>query len=408
MKQDVTVRQLAARNKRLEELAALKDEFVAKVSHELRNPLTAIREGINLMLDEALGRITPEQRDYLRTVDENLDRLTALVTNMLDLSKIEAGRLQLVRRRLALGPLIAETLSSYKAMAGSRRIKLDLVPMPDVFADPHRVLQVLGNLFSNAVKFTDEQGIIIIALHEEAGAVGVTIRDNGIGIASDELPKLFQKFSQVGPADQRPKGTGLGLALCKELIESHHGRMRVKSELGRGAAFTFLLPRYTAQFALQESFHELAAVAATSEPQTLGVMALDADPLLPLVTDAQRLGGQRRHLEYLAELVRQCLRGDVVLDVEPRWVVVMMLSDARGVQAVVRRLRQALCERLAPPGTTTPVRIAFGAAMYPADGSTIQALLSRATTTLNSGLTTIDTQQGGDVNGEQSAHSLGG
>lgn len=378
------LRQLAARNKRLEELSALKDEFVAKVSHELRSPLTAIKEGISLVLDEALGAINAEQRDFLRTVDENIDRLTELINNMLDLSKIEAGRLPLIRRRLALGPLIATTLSSYKALAGPRQLKLDLVPVPDVFADPHRVLQVLGNLLSNAVKFTDEGGRITMSLREEEGDVAVSVQDTGIGIAPDELPRLFQKFSQVGPADKRAQGSGLGLVLCKELVELHQGRMRVASDLGKGSIFTVTLPRYASQSALRESVQELVELAKTSEEGTVGVIALDSDPLLPFLKDALA----PTPLLGVAELVRQLLhRGDIILDVEPRWVVILVLADAQGVRAIVARLRQALQERLALSPDAAANLMQFGAAMHPADGSDAQALFRNATQALNCGVT---------------------
>lgn len=375
---------LTAENKRLEELAILKDDFVATVSHELRSPLTAIKEGINLVLDEALGSINAEQRDFLGTVDENIDRLTELINHMLDLSKIEAGRLPLARRRLALGPLIATTLSSYKAIAGRRQLKMDLVPVPDVLADPPRVLQILGNLFSNAVKFTEDEGTITMALREQAGAVAVSVQDDGVGIAPDELPKLFQKFSQVGAANKRPQGSGLGLALCKELVELHKGRITVSSELGKGSTFMFGLPIYTTQLALQESFRELVEAAKASEAGTMGVIALDGGPLVPAL-DASSGGmgvceSPLERLEQLAELVRQSLhRGDIVLDVEPRWVVMLVLTDAAGVQAVVRRLRNALQERLTSPGKPGPGEAQFGAAMYPGDGMDIHTLFWKAT-----------------------------
>ncbi len=382
--------QLTAENKRLEELAVLKDQFVATVSHELRSPLTAIKEGINLVLDEALGSINAEQRDFLGTVDENIDRLTELINNMLDLSKIEAGRFPLVRRRLALGPLIATTLSSYKTMAGRRQLKMDLVPVPDALADPPRVLQILGNLFSNAVKFTEDEGTITMALREQDGAVAVSVQDDGIGIAPDELPRLFQKFSQVGTADTPPQGSGLGLALCKELIELHKGRITVSSELGKGSTFTFCLPIYTTQLALQESFRELVEMAKTAEEGTVGVIALDGEPLVPALA-ASTSESHLEHLEQLVELVRQSLhRGDIVLDVEPRWVVILVLAGAGGVQAVVQRLRKALQERLTSPGKPGPGLAQFGAAMYPGDGMDIHTLFWKATRTLNRGLTSVE------------------
>jgi len=245
--------ELRSANKRLVELGRIKDEFLAKVSHDLRTPLTAINEGISLMLEGALGGVNDEQRDFLAMVDQNLARLTELIGNMLDLSKVEAGRLAMVPARVALRPLIETTVKNYQTITGRRTVTVECDGVPDVFADPNRLLQVLGNLFSNAVKFTREDGRITFAAKPRNGQVAVSVRDDGEGIAKDDLPKLFQKFSQVGPESARLKGTGLGLVLCKELVEMHQGTISVSSEPGAGTTFTFTLPIYAPQPADEEA-----------------------------------------------------------------------------------------------------------------------------------------------------------
>ena len=253
-------KELQEMSKRLGELSRLKDEFIAMVNHELRTPLTSIKEGVSLLSDGVLGPINGQQQDYLKIVSRNVDRLTELISNLLNFSKIEAGLLQVVRRRTEVRELIQTAVDSYRPLAGSRLLKVEWAEVPAVFADPNRTLQVLGNLISNAVKFTPKEGAITLSVRGEGGHVAISVRDNGAGIASDDLPKLFQKFSQVGQGKSRPGGTGLGLALCKELVTLQKGEIWVQSELGRGSVFTFTLPVYT---------HDLAS--SKTPPKMIGV-----------------------------------------------------------------------------------------------------------------------------------------
>ena len=229
-------------NKRLTELVQLKDEFVASVSHELRTPLTAVKEGIALILNRAVGPLNDEQEDFLKTISENSERLAELINNLLDISKIEAGKFQLSRRRVALRPLIEKLLTTYRTLLGSRTVQANFEDVPEVFADPPRIEQVLGNLLSNSIKFTKPDGRIGITVQKQYGGVAVSIEDDGVGIAPEDLPKLFKKFSQVG--EKHFQGTGLGLALAKQLVEMHQGSIFVASKAGKGSKFTFTLPVY--------------------------------------------------------------------------------------------------------------------------------------------------------------------
>lgn len=244
---DITEKKLAEEalriaNARLAELVALKDEFVASVSHELRTPLTAIKEGVSLIIDRVVGPLNEEQEDFLKTIDESVNRLNELINNLLDLSKIEAGRFRLFRQRTSLPKVIDTLLASYKTISGHRTVQTVAQDVPDVFADSDRLLQILGNLFSNAIKFTQDNGTIIISAQKKEGYVAVSVEDNGVGIAKEDVPKLFKKFSQVGK--KQAQGTGLGLSLVKQLVEMHQGTIFVTSKPGKGACFTFTLPIY--------------------------------------------------------------------------------------------------------------------------------------------------------------------
>ena len=363
--------QLRAANRRLEGLAVLKDELVAKVSHELRTPLTSIKEGLSLLLDNALGATTPEQRDFVQTMDADIDRLAELINNMLDLSKIEAGRMRLQRRRVNIADLVEATVRSYRTISGKRVIEQQTNgPLP-VFADTNRLLQVFGNLFSNALKFTkDDGGRIMFTVGMRGAQVAVSVQDNGPGISPEDLPKLFQKFSQVGTQNpERPRGTGLGLLLCKEFVELHHGRIEVASTLGRGTTFTVLLPAYSDAFALRESVRELLDQGGSN--QTVGLVAIDAE--LVIKDEPERTAA----LERLAEEVRHSLhRGDAVLAMEPYWVVVVAAIDHDGLAAILARLRKSLAQA---------AQLRFGAAEYPADGKDAEALFACASTALDQG-----------------------
>jgi len=247
---------------------------VSIVSHELRTPLVSVKGALDLVLDATLGPINDEQHEYLDIVQGNVNRLSELITTILDVSKIESGRLSLVRQRMDVPQLIEASLKSYKGLSGSRTFTADLAPVPAVFADPSRILQVVSNLLTNAVKFTPEQGTITVAVAPQDGMVAVSVQDTGVGIAEGDLPKLFQKFSQVGEKEAKRTGTGLGLVLCKQLIELHRGTIAVSSELGKGTRFTFTLPPYTTPFVLQESLEELLEAAKRTQQDAVAVIAL--------------------------------------------------------------------------------------------------------------------------------------
>jgi signal transduction histidine kinase len=353
-------RSLQDANRRLQELALLKDEFVAKVSHELRTPLTSIKEGLNLLLDNALGDTNAEQRDFLTTMDQDIDRLTELINNMLDIAKIEAGRMRLARRRLTLGQVVSTVVPSIQRIAGRRTITVEGAADLETYGDRNRLIQVLSNLLSNAVKFTPEEGRITVRSWRRDGEVGLDVEDTGAGIAPADLGRLFQKFSQVGPQDPaRPRGTGLGLVVCKELVELHGGTIEVRSDVGRGTTFTVRLAAYSDEQALAATFRDLQTLAQ-SEGRGVALIALNAKSVV-----ADREGRER-----LADEVRRNVhRGDIVLTLDPAWIVVLAVTEVEGIAAIARRLDAALGQ----PG------LRWGGAYAPRDGVTAAGLFARAT-----------------------------
>ena len=331
------------------------------------------------MLDQALGPINEDQQTFLTDVAENIDRLTELINTMLDLSKIEAGRLRLERKPVDLRGLVDTTVKNYRALAGRRALVTDISHSVDAYADPDRILQVLGNFVSNAIKFTREDGTIRVIVHAQDGQVAVSICDDGAGMAAEDLPKLFKKFSQVGGGHTKCKGTGLGLSLCKELIELHQGTVSVAAELGKGSAFTFTLPCYVPRLALEEQFKErLDAVAQTSA--SIGVIAVHLQQAIEAKRRVTPAASEQALMEEAMDALRQHLRReDSVVAIDPAWVVMLVAADVESVRGLVERLRAPLDE-WAMNGTAGRQRGAFptGMALYPADGTTVTELLAAA------------------------------
>lgn len=224
----------------VKEMNRLKDEFIDTVSHELRTPLTVIKEGVSLFQDQVVGSLDAEQRGFLTAVADNVALLSGLIDTTLDLSKIEAGQLRLKKESLDLADFIPTCVADHQPLIGHRTVELHLGSVPAVFADALRVRQILSNLLSNAIKFTEDAGTIQVTLESSDGSVVLSIQDDGVGIAAGDIPKLFKKFSQVG--ENFSQGTGLGLALCKHLVEMHGGSIRAVSAFGKGSTFTFTLP----------------------------------------------------------------------------------------------------------------------------------------------------------------------
>lgn len=258
-------RALAAKNTELQRATQLKNEFLANMSHELRTPLNSIIGFSDLILSEAVGPINEQQQDFLSAILRNGRHLLGLINSVLDLSKIEAGRMTLelvsTDMRDAITQAVADTASLRAAKQQECVVQMDDSPLL-VLGDDQRVRQVLFNLLSNASKFTPDKGTISLSavrtraplpapsdrIGEQSrlisrDAIWVAVTDTGIGIAPEDMPKLFQEFSQVDTsASRRAQGTGLGLALCKKFIDAHDGTIGAESIYGTGSTFWFILP----------------------------------------------------------------------------------------------------------------------------------------------------------------------
>ncbi|HXZ54199.1 MAG TPA: sensor histidine kinase [Burkholderiales bacterium] len=239
-------RELREANERLKELDRLKDEFVSTVTHELRTPLTSIRAFTEILLDDPDVEIG-QRKKFLGIITKEAERLTRLINQVLDLAKIESGKAEWAETAVDMKEVISDTLAAMGQLFKERKIKVE-VRLPEsvspVTADLDRMIQVMLNLLSNAAKFCDaHDGRIEIALSERENHLRVDVRDNGRGISPKDQEDIFSKFHQVGGVlTDKPRGSGLGLHISRQIVERFGGKMWVESDTGRGACFSFLLP----------------------------------------------------------------------------------------------------------------------------------------------------------------------
>jgi signal transduction histidine kinase len=226
----------------LESMERLRRDLVANVSHELKTPTSALRAHLENLLDG----VERADAHTLQTMLAQTERLTRLVDQLLELSRLESGDVPMVREQLALRPLVERVLTEIEVVSSRRDVEVsDRVPadLPAVYADAERVHQVLFNLLDNAVRFTPSGGRITITASRRNGAVDVAVADTGPGIAAEHLPRLFERFYRVDRARSRDEGgTGIGLAIARSVVEAHGGRIWAESEPGKGSTFTFELP----------------------------------------------------------------------------------------------------------------------------------------------------------------------
>ncbi len=240
------VSELAKKSAELEVASKHKSEFLANMSHELRTPLNAIVGFSQVLKEKLFGQVNEKQDEYLDDILSSADHLLALINDILDLSKVEAGQVELERRLFSLREALERgvVMVRERAVQNGVEISLELDPQVDlVEGDERRIQQVVFNLLSNAVKFTPSGGRVDVFTAKEDGEVRIAVRDTGPGISPDDQARIFEEFQQARDTNgERPEGTGLGLALSRSLVELHGGRIWVESEVGTGSTFTFTIP----------------------------------------------------------------------------------------------------------------------------------------------------------------------
>ena len=284
--------ELATQNRLVHEANRLKSEFLANMSHELRTPLNAIIGFAQLMHDGKVGAVSANHQEYLGDILASGRHLLHLINDILDLAKIEAGRLEFKPESVSLSRIVAEVKQILQALTTQKHLDVETEISPaveNVFIDPPKLKQVLYNYLSNATKFTPERGRIVIrGLPEGLDRFRLEVEDNGVGIAADQTHKLFVEFQQLdGGTSKRYQGTGLGLALTKKLVEAQGGQVGVQSIHGRGSLFYAVLPRIT-----------LSRSAADGDGQVIPP-SIKALPRVLIIDD------DAKDLQWLAKIVLQ-------------------------------------------------------------------------------------------------------
>ena len=381
---DITLRkkvqqETEAANEQLRKFNDLKDEFVSMASHELRTPLSIIIGAVKLVLDQIPGKIVPEQKEILETAMNNLGRLTRIVDALLDISKIESGKIELHKANIDIRGFIEETVDECRHQAEEKGIHLGFrVPEQpvDLCIDRDKIKQVLMNLISNGLKFTPAGGSVEVECKAEPEEVQLSVSDTGCGIAEQDMPRLFEKFAQfsrkVGPGE---KGTGLGLAISRGIVKLHKGRIWAKSHQGKGTVFTFALPRLDSRDNVNELL-EQAVRQSVKNNANAGVIVMSVK------AKGQEDEGQAQQvLKEIQDLVeQQNLRRGVdktVLRSPGDLVVVLADCDKSDAAAIKARLEQTFAQYLVEKNLHSQMEPLIKHAFYPQDGHTAEELLEK-------------------------------
>ena len=240
---DITERRRT--EEKLKETMEIKSQFISTVSHELRTPLAAMKESVGIVLDGIAGEINEKQTKFLDIAKRNVNRLSALINDVLDFQKLEAGRMKLNIQKHDINEVVSEIHETMVLYAKKSQIEILFEPAedpPEAKFDRAKIVQVLTNLISNAIKFTPEKGRISLSVQYKNEEFIIGISDTGMGIPKEALPKIFERFYRVHRQGKQIQGTGLGLAIVHQIVMRHGGRIEVESELDQGTTFTVYLP----------------------------------------------------------------------------------------------------------------------------------------------------------------------
>ena len=375
------IAQLERANQELKRVDEMKSEFVSVASHELRTPLTTVKNVVQLVLKGKAGKVNETQADFLATAEKNINRLTSILNNLLDLSKIESGKIGMKFEELDLRVPIDFVFSSLKPHADGKSVHLEMEverDLPFTYGDREKVEQILINLVGNAIKFTPEGGTVVISakpLERIKNAICISVKDTGIGIPEDHLEKVFEKFHQVeSPLHHSAGGTGLGLAIAKGLVEAHQGQIWVESEVGKGSTFAFTLPLSRGEkrepyfrFILDRKFR------LAQENQTPFTLFL-------IEAFSQRGKPEGPALDQLEEILKKCFcrKGDILLRRERDniWAA-FCETDLKGAQVIRNRI-EGETQKYFMEARDPSMGVKVGAATYPEEAFSKRELFRRA------------------------------
>jgi len=360
-------RELEGANKELKKLDQLKSDFVSIVSHELRTPLSTTKEGINLILDGIAGEISSKQRHILGASKKNIERLERIINELLDLSKIEAGRLELNKKIINISDVARQVYESFepKAMAKGLELKLNISGKNvQICADEDKLQQVFTNLVGNSLKFT-QKGSVEISVHDTSRHIECAVSDTGIGISKGDMPKVFDKFHQaVATPNGAEKGTGLGLSIAKKLVELHGGKIEAESEPGKGAKISFTLPKYDPR-SIASEYLDAKIREAKEKGLALSVITVHVAP---------------QFLEKAEGAIKEQLRRkeDSAIRCEKDVIIILPGCNKEGLDKVSKRMKEGLLKKFELEVKQKELQISVKSATFDGDIESSVDLIKKA------------------------------
>ena len=320
----------------LEELERLRAEFLGMVSHELRTPLTSIKGSAATLMDDSSDLDPAEMAQFFRIIDNQADHMRDLISDLLDVARIETGTLPVDPEPSRVAVLVDEARNRFQSGGGRNNLRMDIAPdLPPVMADRRRIVQVLGNLLSNAARYSHESSAIRITAVREGVHVAVSVSDDGLGVTAERLPHLFRKFSRLEGEERGREigGSGLGLAICRGIVEAHGGRIWAESDgPGLGSRFTFTVPAVETAAALAVSPSSRRRRAGTERTR---ILCVDDDPqTLRYVRDALTRAGYTPIVTADPEDVPRLMEEE-----EPHLVLLDMLLPGSDGMELMRDIR---------------------------------------------------------------------
>ncbi len=362
------------------QIEQMKTEFVSTVSHEFRTPLAIIREGVSQVLDGVCGGINKSQEETLSLSLLAIDRLTRLVDGLLDISRIEAGRVELKKDLLDVVHIAGEIHKAFQGRARHKGLELKLRIPKDpisIYADRDKLIQIFTNLAGNALKFT-EKGFVEIAVEGKGEAVECSVADTGKGIAKEDLNKIFGKFQQfsrtVGPGE---KGTGLGLAICKGLVEAHEGKIWLESALEVGTRAVFALPKHTGVKVFKDYLnYQLKESVKNNAPVSVLVFGIENLSMVKQKSGADKL---LIFMDLLERVIKKNLRrqADKAIRDDASVLVVLPATPKKDAASVAERILQMLNEEHEENSGEAGMKISYRCAGFPEDGNMERVLMNK-------------------------------
>ncbi|MBU0528939.1 PAS domain S-box protein [bacterium] len=362
----------------------MKTEFISSVSHELRTPLTIIRESISQVLDGIYGEPTDGQKEVLIPCIEDANRLSRIINNLLDISKIEGQKIAISREMVDIIKLAKNVLSAFNNMATDKNLKLKFktsVEELEIYIDHDRIIQVFMNLIGNAIKFT-EKGEVEVSIIKSENSVQCTISDTGRGIEHEEIATVFDRFHQVGKIiNSSEKGTGLGLSISKGIVELHDGRIWADSQINIGSQFYFTLPIYTVDEILFENI-DRGIIEATKKHIKLSLLIIRLNNFEEIEINFgsdKAKGTTRKILEAFQEIIAP---GEFSFIKGRNEVILFSDITKQNISAIVSKLETILSDFVSNFSKELDIEMSYGYSIYPNDAHSAKDLLQSAYKTL--------------------------